>query len=66
MKTNDTGFNLQMTNNDTVNDGCESIRVTEKCKIGKTSLIIISHVHPAVKHNITSTHAYDNTAPPDV
>lgn len=48
-----------MRNDDTV-DNLGEIG-TEEGEIGESSLIIVSHVHPTVKHDIPSTHPHHHT-----
>ena len=54
--------NLQMTNDDAVDGVGEQRRIAQERKVWESTCVVIPHVHPAIKQNIASTKADQNTA----
>ena len=45
---------------------CVGARFRQVCEIGKFPVVLVTHVHPTVQHNIFTTQCDHDTTPADI
>lgn len=51
---------MKVTNDDGIDELCIIFSTRDVLEVWESSLIIISHMHAAVEHNISSSNGYNN------